>query len=181
MAEPGRSSDGVGGPGDASLRSSSPVSRSVAGQVIVRTGSERETMELAARIAGELRPGDVVTLDGPLGSGKTCFVRGLARGLGIDPAQVSSPTFIIRQEYAGSDGVTLTHIDGYRVSGPEELESIGWDELVEAGESIVAIEWPSRLGAALEGYATLAVTFEHCSPTERELSFEPPSGYVARF
>lgn len=140
--------------------------------VTVRTGSEQETMEIASRIAEALRPGDLITLDGPLGSGKTCFVRGLAQAMGIDPMQVSSPTFIIRQEYVSSAGSALTHIDGYRIGGVEELESIGWDELLETGASIVAIEWPSRIGAALTGHVTLVVTFEHCSPTGRALTFE---------
>lgn len=149
--------------------------------VTVRTGSEQETMNLAAKIAGALRAGDVVTLDGPLGSGKTCFVRGLALGMGIDPAQVSSPTFIIRQEYARHDGVRLTHIDGYRIRGPQELETIGWDELLEVGDSIVTIEWPSRLGDAIADRCTLAVTFEHLSPRERMVTIEWPGDVADRF
>jgi tRNA threonylcarbamoyladenosine biosynthesis protein TsaE len=139
--------------------------------VTVQTSSEEQTMALAARIAEALRPGDVVTLDGPLGSGKTCFVRGLARGLGIDPAQVSSPTFIIRQEYEGQR-VTLTHIDGYRIKGSDELDTIGWDELLDSGETIVAIEWPTRLDGAAADRVTLAVTFEHISAGQRELTIE---------
>jgi len=139
-----------------------------------RTGSERATIDLAARLARALQPGDVVTLDGPLGSGKTCFVRGLARGLNIDPAQVSSPTFVIRQEYAAADGATLIHIDGYRVTGPDDLESIGWEELLDSGESVVVVEWPSRLGAALRERVTLAVSFGHLSPTRRELTLAFP-------
>jgi tRNA threonylcarbamoyl adenosine modification protein YjeE len=139
--------------------------------VKLRTASEEQTMALAARIAEALLPGDIVTLDGPLGAGKTCFVRGLARGLGIDPAQVSSPTFIIRQEYDGPD-VTLTHIDGYRVTGPDELETIGWDELLDCSETIVVIEWPSRLDSAVADRVTLAVTFEHISAGQRELTVE---------
>jgi tRNA threonylcarbamoyladenosine biosynthesis protein TsaE len=141
-------------------------------RVTVHSQSEEQTMALAARIALVLRPGDIVTLEGPLGSGKTCFVRGLARGLGIDPSSVSSPTFIIRQEYVSSSGVILTHLDGYRLNGPEDLESIGWDELIESAASIVAIEWPSRFGEALAKSASLAVAFEHVSVTERELTFE---------
>jgi tRNA threonylcarbamoyladenosine biosynthesis protein TsaE len=148
----------------------------------VTTHSERETMDLAARIARLLAPGDLITLDGPLGSGKTCFVRGLARGLGIDPTQVSSPTFVIRQEYADEigNGSTLTHIDGYRVSGPDELETIGWEELLDARESIVAVEWPSRLGDAAAGRAKLAVSFAHRSPTERELAFEADDAFIRK-
>ena len=62
--------------------------------------SEIQTMELAASVARILQAGDLVALDGPLGSGKTCFVRGLVRGLGLDQSSVSSPTFVICQEYA---------------------------------------------------------------------------------
>ena len=69
--------------------------------VHAQTDSEAETRALAARLGGWLRGGDCVALDGPLGCGKTCFVRGLAEGLDLDPAAVSSPTFVIHHEYTG--------------------------------------------------------------------------------
>ena len=130
-------------------------------------------MELAASLARILAAGDVVALDGPLGSGKTCFVRGMAQGLGLDQSSVSSPTFVICQEYAEpapktDAGMTtvlpLVHIDAYRLSGAADLESIGWDEMLQAADAVIAIEWPSRIESALPAgrfIVTIAPTGEH--------------------
>jgi len=105
------------------------------------TESESETVELAAALARGFGGGEVVLLTGELGAGKTAFVRGLARGLGANPEEVSSPTFTIVQEYAG-ESVTLYHVDLYRLE-PAEIDDLGLDDLV-AGDGIVAIEWAER-------------------------------------
>ena len=105
------------------------------------TGSETETEQAGEQLARQLAPGSVVLLYGDLGAGKTAFVRGLARGIGADPDEVSSPTFTLIQEYAGSHA-TLHHVDLYRLE-PAEIEDLGLDDLVEGG-SIVAIEWADR-------------------------------------
>ena len=134
-------------------------------------------MAMAAALAGQLRAGDVIALEGPLGSGKTCFVRGLAKGLGIDPSAVSSPTFVICQEYEGKksktknpkSSITLVHIDAYRVNGPDELETIGWSELPQAPDAIIAIEWPSRIGSALPA-KRIDVTFAHEGERARSIA-----------
>lgn len=110
--------------------------------------SSEDTEAFAEVFAARLEPGDIVALEGDLGAGKTCFVRGLARGLGIDPADVSSPTFVSMQQYGGGR-VPLVHVDAWRMHSAQDLETIGWDELIEARESIVAIEWPSKVLAAL--------------------------------
>ena len=132
------------------------------------TSTPHETIELARHLAATLRAGDVVVLDGPLGAGKTCFVRGLAAGLGLDPSHVSSPTFIICQEYENGD-LRLAHVDAYRLSGPEELDSIGWRELLEADNTIVAVEWPSRIASALPE-SCVCVDLEHLSETQRRIT-----------
>ena len=103
------------------------------------TASEAETTAAGRELAASLRTGDVVLLTGPLGAGKTAFVRGLAEGLGCDPGDVSSPTFTIIQEYAGR--TTLQHVDLYRLT-PVEVDDLGLDELLSA--AVVAIEWPDR-------------------------------------
>jgi tRNA threonylcarbamoyladenosine biosynthesis protein TsaE len=107
-----------------------------------------DTEAFAEVFAARLDPGDVVALEGDLGAGKTCFVRGLARGLGTDPADVSSPTFVSMQRYGGGR-VPLVHVDAWRMHSAEDLETIGWDELVAARDSVIAVEWPSKVLAAL--------------------------------
>lgn len=105
------------------------------------TNSEAETVEAGRTLARELRADDVVLLTGDLGAGKTAFVRGLAEGLGVDPREVSSPTFTIIQEYRGGR-LTLYHVDLYRLA-PREVEELGLDDLTIEG-GVVAVEWPDR-------------------------------------
>lgn len=109
---------------------------------VVRTGSEAGTANVGARLAATLEPGAVVLLTGDLGAGKTAFVRGMAEGLGIDPEDISSPTFTLIQEYGGRR--RLAHVDLYRLVGAE-VEDLGLEEL-GAGGAIVAIEWAEKLG-----------------------------------
>ena len=106
----------------------------------ILSGNEEETEAAGARLGAQLTAGAVVLLYGDLGAGKTAFVRGLARGLGADPADVSSPTFTLIQEYAGRH--TLYHVDLYRLA-EAEVDDLGLEELV-LGEGIVAIEWAER-------------------------------------
>ena len=105
------------------------------------TDSELATGLVGEALARTLKPGDVVLLYGELGAGKTAFVRGMARGVGADPEEVSSPTFTLVQEYAGSSA-TLYHVDLYRLA-PAEIDDLGLEDLV-AGDGIVAIEWADR-------------------------------------
>lgn len=92
--------------------------------------------------------GEVVALFGALGSGKTTLVRGLASGLGAAPEQVSSPTFVLIQEYRGR--VLLVHADLYRIPGSEELHHIGFDEYLK-GDAVLAVEWAERALDILPG------------------------------
>ena len=108
-------------------------------QTIV-TDTEEETSAAGERLAARIRPGDVVLLYGDLGAGKTAFVRGLARGLGASPDDVSSPTFTLVQEYHGR--VTLHHVDLYRLK-PIEVDDLRLDELT-SGPVVVAVEWAER-------------------------------------
>ena len=112
------------------------------------TRSESETQDVAGRFASGLKPGDVVLLSGNLGAGKTAFVRGLAEGLGIDPQEVSSPTFTIVHEYRGGR-LTLYHVDLYRLE-QTATEDLGLEEMGVA-DGVLAIEWPDRLTHALPG------------------------------
>jgi tRNA threonylcarbamoyl adenosine modification protein YjeE len=106
----------------------------------VETSGEAETAAAGAQLAPALRTGDVVLLSGELGAGKTAFVRGLARALGVPGEDVTSPTFTLVQEYRAPHTV-LFHVDLYRLS-PREVDDLGLDEMI--GEGILAIEWPDR-------------------------------------
>jgi tRNA threonylcarbamoyladenosine biosynthesis protein TsaE len=109
--------------------------------VEMETSTEAETEHAGETLGRTLVAGDVVLLFGDLGAGKTAFVRGMARGTGANPDEVSSPTFTIVQEYAGRSA-TLYHVDLYRLE-PAEIDDLGLDDLVSA-DGIVAIEWADR-------------------------------------
>ena len=106
----------------------------------VETSGEAETAAAGEQLAPTLDTGDVVLLSGELGAGKTAFIRGLARGLGVPEEEVTSPTFTLVQEYR-APRVVLFHIDLYRLS-PPEVEDLGLDEMMGGG--ILAVEWPER-------------------------------------
>lgn len=145
------------------------------------TRSPEETEHLAGVSARCLRSGDVIALFGELGSGKTTFVRGLAVAIGVDPADVSSPTFVIVQRYEGSNTRWLIHVDAYRLAGPDELETIGWDELIATDNAIIAVEWADRIVDALPRSRTIQVYIEHESPEVRAFLFEVPDSIDDRF
>jgi tRNA threonylcarbamoyl adenosine modification protein YjeE len=130
---------------------------------------EQETMDLAARLARHLAGGEVICLEGPLGCGKTCFVRGLATGLRLDPKAVCSPSFVIWRRYTDHAALGLVHVDAFRLTGPQDLEGIGWDELLDLNDSVVAVEWPSRIEAALPA-DRIEVVMEHTGLRSRLLT-----------
>jgi tRNA threonylcarbamoyladenosine biosynthesis protein TsaE len=103
------------------------------------TAGEADTEAVAAALACRLPAGAVVLLSGDLGAGKTAFVRGFAAGLGISADEVSSPTFVVVQEYGGG---RLQHVDLYRL-GPDEVDDLGLEELSERGAR-VCVEWAER-------------------------------------
>ena len=111
------------------------------------TVSPAETEELGAALARRLKAGSVVAFTGDLGAGKTAFVRGMARGLGIT-ARVTSPTFTIVNEYEGGR-CPLFHFDMYRLSSSDELFDIGWEDFLRRG-GICAVEWSENIADALE-------------------------------
>jgi tRNA threonylcarbamoyladenosine biosynthesis protein TsaE len=111
--------------------------------------SPEATRAAARALAGAIGDGGIcIGLVGPLGAGKTVFVKGLAEGLGIDPEGVASPSFVIASEYAGSDGRRLAHVDLYRVASRDELEATGFADLLAPG-AVVAVEWADRFPEAL--------------------------------
>ena len=131
-----------------------------------RSNSPAETEELAARLAAALRPGDVVTVSGELGSGKTTFIRGACRVLGVE-APVTSPTFTIGHRYEAP--APVAHLDLYRLSSlsPEE-----WGDLEPYFEdAIVFVEWPEA-GAGTLPPARAAVRLEHGGGDVRLVTIE---------
>ncbi|MHC4414391.1 MAG: tRNA (adenosine(37)-N6)-threonylcarbamoyltransferase complex ATPase subunit type 1 TsaE [Planctomycetota bacterium] len=135
--------------------------------------SEQETMALAAWLGRQLTGGEVICLEGPLGCGKTQFVRGLAAGLGLDPSAVCSPSFIICREHANHAPVGLAHVDAYRLDGAADLEAVGWDELLGAPDTVIAVEWASRIQPALPA-RRIEVAMEHVAPTARLITLTAP-------
>ena len=130
----------------------------------VFSSCEEETEACGEELAGRLTPGDVVALYGDLGAGKTAFVRGLARGLGVREA-VSSPTFTIVNEYPGQ--VPLFHFDMYRLRDEQELFDIGWEDYLDRG-GICALEWSERVEKAI-GPEAVRVTLRRVDDTHREI------------
>lgn len=112
------------------------------------TESPEATESLARRFAKNLRPGSAVALIGELGAGKTCFVRGLARGLDIpESVPVTSPTFAVMNSYL-MGRVPLHHFDLYRLSDYDELEAVGFRDYV-GGDGIAVVEWADRIQDAM--------------------------------
>ena len=131
----------------------------------ILTKSEAETEAAGERFARTLPDGAVVALYGDLGAGKTAFVRGMARGMGID-ARVSSPTFTIVNEYLGAR--ELYHFDMYRLGSSEELFDIGWEDYLRRG-GVCAVEWSENVSDAFEG-DEIAVRIEKSGDSERTIT-----------
>jgi tRNA threonylcarbamoyladenosine biosynthesis protein TsaE len=115
------------------------------GPIGITSGSPETTRELGAALGRLAEAGDCICLYGELGAGKTTFVQGLARGLGVSEEYITSPSFALVNEYRGR--LTLYHIDLYRLSGPKDLDDIGFTEY--PGGGVAAVEWPERAGDML--------------------------------
>lgn len=129
----------------------------------VVTSSPDETEALAAVLAAELEPGDVVTIEGELGAGKTTFVRGACRALGVEQP-VTSPTFTIGHRYRGT--IDVSHLDLYRFDGVSAAE---WGDLEPYFEGAIAfVEWP-RAGEGVLPPSRIRVLLEHVDPERRRI------------
>lgn len=130
----------------------------------VKVSGVEETWALAEKVARTLHPGDVLCLEGDLGAGKTTFVQGLARALGV-PGRVVSPTFCIVQEHG-----PLVHMDLYRLSGEAEVLELGWEDYLARG-AILAVEWPERAGSLVPDNAR-RIVFRHSGPNPDDREIE---------
>ena len=139
------------------------------GQVYVLTefisNSEKETENIGAAFAKDLKGGSIVAMYGDLGAGKTAFVRGMARGMGLD-AHVSSPTFTIVNEYPGER--ELIHFDMYRLASADELFDIGWEDYLNRG-AVCAVEWSENVRDAFFG-DEINVTIEKIGDCSRRIT-----------
>jgi tRNA threonylcarbamoyladenosine biosynthesis protein TsaE len=106
------------------------------------TAGPEETVELGRRLAAGLAPGDVLALYGDLGAGKTQLVKGIAAGLGLDPGEVASPTFVLVHEYPTD--APIYHFDAYRIERPAEFTALGFEDYASR-DGICVVEWPERV------------------------------------
>ena len=130
--------------------------------------SPEQTRRIGARLGGALQTGDVICLQGDLGAGKTTFVQGVAQGWGsLD--SVSSPTFILVNEYRRADESRLFHLDAYRLDSTLEAEQLDLDSMLADGALIV--EWPERINGLVPD-ERLWIKLEHVDDEEREMKFK---------
>lgn len=133
-----------------------------------RSHSPEETRELATALGKMLTGGEVLLLHGPLGSGKTCFTQGLAKGLEVaDNTPVVSPTFVLHLRYEGR--LTLDHIDAYRLEGAGDIGALGFDEMF-SDHGVTVVEWAEILGEEMPP-ERLDITFSLEGETERLINF----------
>ena len=140
------------------------------------TNSFEETRELGSKIASELTGGEVICLYGDLGSGKTTFMQGFAKGLGVTK-NVISPTFIIMRTYTAAiknkNIKTLYHLDLYRIQTEQEAIDLGLLDLMGDKETVVAIEWPEKIEGILPD-TVYTISFEYLTDAVREITVVSP-------
>ena len=129
------------------------------------TNSPKETEAVASRLAETLTGGEIIAFEGPMGMGKTCFTRGLAKGLGFD-GQVNSPTFALVNEYIGGR-LPLYHFDMYRIENWEDLYSSGYFDYLQKG-GVLAVEWSENIKNALEE-KVITVVINNLGDDKREI------------
>ncbi len=139
----------------------------------VFSSCENDTMNAAAALSERLSGGEIVALRGGLGMGKTCFVKGLARGLGYK-GEVTSPTFAIVNEYIGGR-LDLFHFDMYRITGWDDLYSTGYFDYLGAG-GVTAVEWSENISGAMDGEKVISVEIERISDSDRKITVSDGEG-----
>ena len=135
--------------------------------MIIETNSPAETERIGEALGKILTPGTVIAYRGDLGAGKTAFTRGLARGLGYTDI-VTSPTYTIVNEYLGGR-LPLFHFDMYRLSSPEDLWDIGWEDYLDRG-GVCCVEWSENVAEALENPITISI--EKLTGSARRITLE---------
>jgi tRNA threonylcarbamoyladenosine biosynthesis protein TsaE len=140
--------------------------------------NEAATLALGAELAALAHPGDVITLSGDLGAGKTTLARGLLAALGLE-GEAPSPTFAIVQTYAPPETrLPVAHVDLYRIDHPEEAEELGLDDL--RADHLLLVEWPERLSAE-HWRGALGLRFEAMPQGGRRLTADVPPSWEGRW
>lgn len=139
--------------------------------MVFRTKSARETEAIGRRFSRTLRRGEVITLSGPLGAGKTTFVRGVLRGFGVR-GRIVSPSFLIVKSYPVRRGKIriIHHLDGYRIKNRSELEPLGLPELLHDPRSVTLLEWPRAFRWVLSKTKVSRISLRTPSSRERRVS-----------
>jgi tRNA threonylcarbamoyladenosine biosynthesis protein TsaE len=146
------------------------VLRTAPGSLEVEIGSEEETARLGAAIAEVVEVGTVIGLIGPLGAGKTRLTRAISEALGVEPEAISSPTFVLIQEYEGR--LPVYHFDTYRLTSPSAFEDLGVADYWDAGVSMV--EWADRVAGLLPP-DRWTIAIEPAGPSARRVRVEVPA------
>ena len=142
----------------------------------ITSHSAEETILLGRNVGSQLRGGEIFAICGPLGSGKTHLIKGIATGAGAeDRKAVTSPTFVIVNQYAGR--FDLYHIDAYRLDSVAEFEMLGFDDLCY-GESVVLIEWADKVEAALHSIECIGVELRHVDEHTRTIDWRHLPSYL---
>jgi len=143
----------------------------------ITTKSSDETIEVGRRLGQKLRGGEVVAICGPLGSGKTHLIKGIAAGAGAKDSKrgVNSPTFVIVNEYGGR--LDIYHIDAYRLNSMAEFEMIGFDDYCYP-QSVVLIEWADKIKSAIQSINHIWVELAHAGQTQRDIHIENLPDYI---
>jgi tRNA threonylcarbamoyladenosine biosynthesis protein TsaE len=139
--------------------------------------SPQQTIKFGQYFGSQLKGGEVVALVGPLGSGKTHLIKGIVEGLGAKdaPNEVTSPTFVLVNEYAGR--LDIFHVDAYRLESIEQFEQIGFDDYCRA-DSVVLIEWADKIEKALAGINYIKIEMTHLGTEHRAVSITNAPDYI---
>lgn len=142
----------------------------------ITSQSPERTIEFGRSIGQQLKGGEIIAVRGPLGSGKTHLIKGIVAGAGgQDPTDVTSPTFVIVNEYTGK--FDIYHIDAYRLNSIDEFERIGFDDFCRPG-SVVLIEWADKIESALGALDYIRIDIAHAGKTKRKIHISNIPEYI---
>ncbi len=141
--------------------------------------SPQQTIEFGKKLGECLQGSEIIGLVGPLGSGKTHLIKGIAAGAGAEQAQrnVNSPTFVIVNEYQGR--FSIYHIDAYRLNSTTEFEMLGFDDYC-GPQTVVLIEWADKILPALAGVDLIRIELSHLAPGERAINISNAPQYLIK-